>query len=520
MKESLVNYLVKPLLVLLPFLPNNINAQSQEFNSPTPIEISVNMYSRPNLHYTALGKKLLEYYGSGDANNDEVLNSQDSEAIRNGVSNDMADVNGDGFVNSQDADLIDNYLQGNIPYIPGSNWEKSSPQEKRNWLEKMIKIDKTDEILRNEYGWDCDNYAYQTMINFFGVSNLEQAIQQGRTPGGCFQFSEYNGRFNLPVYFTSTTFIQDAGSHSINSCLIDDNSLSFSQEYFFDNETDKNINPGDPAMDPNSPVTIKWKGYKKETGTFSGIELVRFNLQGGEASSITYFEPMIPRTNPNKTVLNINQLEKKILDYYSEINVEDHISEMGEPGVSTNVQLGENFEYSFGNYSYKGENFIESKPDSFSTPFYPNPENTTNYIVQRRIIKNLVQRTLYTDAIKNNEINDFTLKSDTTYQEIEVGTPTGVEDESNLHQDYMLYQNYPNPFNPETTIRYSIPQPSQVTLTLYDITGREIDLYLNKYQTAGEYEFTINCGNLPSGVYLYCLSAGGYTATRKMVLLR
>ena len=83
-----------------------------------------------------------------------------------------------------------------------------------------------------------------------------------------------------------------------------------------------------------------------------------------------------------------------------------------------------------------------------------------------------------------------------------------------------LEQNYPNPFNPETKIKYSIKEPSKVTLKVYDILGREIAILINDNKPSGTYELNWNAANLPSGCYFYKLTAGNYTAVKKMIYLK
>jgi hypothetical protein len=82
----------------------------------------------------------------------------------------------------------------------------------------------------------------------------------------------------------------------------------------------------------------------------------------------------------------------------------------------------------------------------------------------------------------------------------------------------ILHQNYPNPFNPSTTICYSIPKSSEVTLTIYDLRGREITTLVNEKKSSGEYTIDWNGKGFPSGMYLYRLKAGEFTETRKLVL--
>jgi endo-1,4-beta-xylanase len=99
--------------------------------------------------------------------------------------------------------------------------------------------------------------------------------------------------------------------------------------------------------------------------------------------------------------------------------------------------------------------------------------------------------------------------------------PTGVEmTASGLPSTYQLDQNFPNPFNPATSIRYSIPTTSQVTLKVFDILGRQVQTLVNTTQRPGQYTVTFNAQNLASGVYFYQLNAGGTIDTKKLMLLK
>jgi hypothetical protein len=101
---------------------------------------------------------------------------------------------------------------------------------------------------------------------------------------------------------------------------------------------------------------------------------------------------------------------------------------------------------------------------------------------------------------------------------------TSVTEEHTLVMDYSLNQNYPNPFNPTTTISYTIPQTANVTLNVYDILGNEITKLVNEEKPAGSYEveFSATGGgkNLASGIYIYRLVAGNFTASKKLILLK
>lgn len=86
--------------------------------------------------------------------------------------------------------------------------------------------------------------------------------------------------------------------------------------------------------------------------------------------------------------------------------------------------------------------------------------------------------------------------------------------------NYSLAQNYPNPFNPSTNISFSIPKQSAVSLTVYDVTGKQVAVLVNRELNAGDYTANFNAAGLSSGAYFYKLEAGGYKETKKMLLLK
>ncbi len=98
--------------------------------------------------------------------------------------------------------------------------------------------------------------------------------------------------------------------------------------------------------------------------------------------------------------------------------------------------------------------------------------------------------------------------------------PSSVEVENGLPKDFNLSQNYPNPFNPSTTIKFEIPKESEVTLTIYDALGKQVAVLVNQTLAPGIYKYTWNSANFSSGIYFYKLTAGNFTSTRKMMLIK
>lgn len=90
----------------------------------------------------------------------------------------------------------------------------------------------------------------------------------------------------------------------------------------------------------------------------------------------------------------------------------------------------------------------------------------------------------------------------------------------NVPTAFVLSQNYPNPFNPATMINYQLPMNSHVTLKIYDVLGREVKTLVNERQSAGTHSVRFDGSGLSSGVYFYRLTAGHYSITRKLVLMK
>jgi hypothetical protein len=89
-----------------------------------------------------------------------------------------------------------------------------------------------------------------------------------------------------------------------------------------------------------------------------------------------------------------------------------------------------------------------------------------------------------------------------------------------LPVEYRLYPAYPNPFNPSTIIKYELPKSSNVSLSLYDILGREVSVLVNGRKDAGVHEVKFHASGFSSGLYFYRLKAGGFVETKKLVLVR
>ncbi len=97
---------------------------------------------------------------------------------------------------------------------------------------------------------------------------------------------------------------------------------------------------------------------------------------------------------------------------------------------------------------------------------------------------------------------------------------TSVKNLAELPNSFSLGQNYPNPFNPTTTISFSLPSRSFVSLKVFDVLGREVATIVSEELPAGNYIRQWNAAGAATGVYYYRASSGRFTETKKMVLLR
>jgi hypothetical protein len=117
------------------------------------------------------------------------------------------------------------------------------------------------------------------------------------------------------------------------------------------------------------------------------------------------------------------------------------------------------------------------------------------------------------------ETNDPTTPSVTVPVSMEV-QPTGINQGNNLPVEFSLSQNYPNPFNAQTTIKYSLPKASDITIDIFDILGRSIIRLNEGKKEPGTYEIIWDATAFSSGIYFYKLNAGNYHETKRMLLLK
>ena len=91
---------------------------------------------------------------------------------------------------------------------------------------------------------------------------------------------------------------------------------------------------------------------------------------------------------------------------------------------------------------------------------------------------------------------------------------------SEIPSSFSLSQNYPNPFNPSTKIKFDLPESEFITMKIFDALGREVATLVNEQLIPGTYEAEFNGANYPSDVYFYRLTAGDFSETKKMLMIK
>jgi len=140
---------------------------------------------------------------------------------------------------------------------------------------------------------------------------------------------------------------------------------------------------------------------------------------------------------------------------------------------------------------------------------FVNGAGTVNSPVNYSFTDNNVPSGVYRYRLKQTDFNG-NYEYHNLRNEVTIGTP----------DKFSLHQNYPNPFNPVTKINYDLASDEFVKITLYDISGKEIKTLVNEFRQAGFHSAEFNASELTSGIYIYKLESSGFTAVRRMMLVK
>jgi hypothetical protein len=152
-----------------------------------------------------------------------------------------------------------------------------------------------------------------------------------------------------------------------------------------------------------------------------------------------------------------------------------------------------------------------AKEDSWTVLDFVKGNSTTSNISRYTYTDNVAKfgEASYSYRLKQMDF-DGSYKYYTLNNSVEISTP----------KTFSLDQNYPNPFNPSTTIAFSVPSDSKVSLQVYDILGKVVKTLVNGQKAAGSYTVSFDASSLSSGVYFYKLTAGENSLMKKMNLIK
>lgn len=178
-----------------------------------------------------------------------------------------------------------------------------------------------------------------------------------------------------------------------------------------------------------------------------------------------------------------------------------------------------------------GSGYVPFIHDYAMRQMYPDANGSTISITQGQTINIPRTITLNSSWVANNcrvivFVQDNTTKKVQNVEYMNVSTLTSIgEPVDNIPTVFALSQNYPNPFNPTTSIDFALSERAFVSITLWDLLGREIRTLVSETRDAGLYtthwDGKDRFGNeLPSGVYLYTMRAGSFVQTKKMMLMK
>jgi len=102
-----------------------------------------------------------------------------------------------------------------------------------------------------------------------------------------------------------------------------------------------------------------------------------------------------------------------------------------------------------------------------------------------------------------------------------IGSPVSVSQiNSEIPSGFLLEQNFPNPFNSSTVIKFSLPEPTFAEVSIFDITGKEVNNTFKDFLNPGTYQIKLNLNDLSSGVYIYKLQTEKFTSVKSMILIK
>ncbi len=458
--------------------------------------------------YCQLESRLYQAYGSGDTNQDGIVNWDDYDAMVWGTQNDYADVDGNGIASdTTDQRLLSEFLNAERNYLPGQWNALQTRAEREDWTKIMLAIDQTDTNTWIYLDFMCGHFASQ-----LGVNNR---YTEGETdfPEGVYDTTNI-GRFNIPVYVVGLSPNKHSMGHAMNGFLAGDDPTDFYDWCFIEPQKDAlDVQPGEVYFIRDCRVIIKgprtFEYGERLSPTIRGPALIIFNIDSLGVPSVWTSTTHLPNPNPDMVLTRPDDLPRIIPKTIAwdttppeiDITYPEQDTTYGEFVTKLKYNLSDEYPDSSWYSIDGGLTKILAPWNSDTTIAGLNSEQGENRWI------------VYAKDKAGNEA------SDTVRFNVDT-TNTAVEDHLVSSFEYRL-TTYPNPFNSSTTVEYHVPGPDNVSLKIYDILGREVTALPGGMRTPGVHRVEFDASGYPAGLYFLELeTAKGHREIQKLILLR
>jgi hypothetical protein len=257
---------------------------------------------------------------------------------------------------------------------------------------------------------------------------------------------------------------------------------------------------------------------------------ITFSQMGSSTSGPTLAAP-VPTANPSN-VMSI------FSDTYTDLPNTNFNPNWGQATVVTQPNINGNVMLKYAGLNYQGTNLgsIDGTPQNFTAYSYlhvdywtadatalqffliepgPNERSYDFTVIKDTWVSTDIPLSNYTSqGLPIDSIYQFKVVGDGTVFLDNIYFSTVVSDVEEVigavPSEYSLGQNYPNPFNPSTKINFSLPEASNVKLTIFNTLGQEVATLLNDYMNAGSYEYSFDASDMTSGIYFYSITTGEF----------
>jgi len=190
------------------------------------------------------------------------------------------------------------------------------------------------------------------------------------------------------------------------------------------------------------------------------------------------------------------------------------VNVVGKTRIDKNSEIGPSGGGDTSLFNFNGTGDFELKDNGIAQGNFIAPNNKVKF--RKSFFKGIV-------CAKEIEMKETTFEPHGPSALPRLMAAVAASEAMNLNEvpaEYALGQNYPNPFNPQTIITYSLPDAGSVTLRVFNVIGQEVATLVNGVKEAGRHQVVFDASGMSSGLYLYLIQVNGFTASRRMLVLK